>query len=262
MSADSAILSPLLQFVLRQSGLETAAYQSKALNRRLAACMRALRASSEQEAIGALRRQPELVELSLSALLIGVSEFFRDKSVFEHLRRAVLPRMLDANRAARVYSAGCSAGQELFSVAILLDELNGLEGTRLLGVDCRPDGIEQASSGAFAVSDLKNVELIRRQHYFHIEGRHAFISPRLRQRTHWRVADFAKFRETEPWDLILFRNVAIYLQADYAKAVWQGLDEQLKPGGVVVTGTAERPPGDLPWKRESLCVYRKLDAKP
>jgi chemotaxis protein methyltransferase CheR len=71
------------------------------------------------------------------------------------------------------------------------------------------------------------------------------------------VADFGVFRGAEPWDLILFRNGAIYLEAEYAHRVWRRLDEQLKPGGAVVTGGAERPPEDLRWKRESAYLYWK-----
>ena len=256
-SAPRTPLSRLVTFILRQSGLEPGGYQPKALNRRVAACLRALKEPSEEAVIAALSRKPQLLEVSLSALLIGVSEFFRDEGVFEELRQAVLPQMLEENRAVRVYSAGCSAGYELYSVAIILDELGGLQSSHLVGVDCRADAIEQARSGEFAASDLKGLEATRRQRYFGIEGGRAFISPPLRQKTVWHVADFGVFGEVEPWDLILFRNAAIYLERDYANRVWHGLGRQLKPGGVVVTGTADRPPEDLCLKRESPCIYRK-----
>lgn len=250
-------LSPLLTFILRQGGLDPGAYQSRALNRRLAACLRIVRANSEAAALKTLQREPELVRASLSALLIGVSEFFRDEAVFEHLRRVVLPQALEQDRALRVYSAGCSAGHELYSVAIILDEIGALESSQLLGVDCRPEAIGQARSGAFALSDLKGLEPGRRRRHFHLDGQSAFISRRLRQKTVWAEADVGAFREGEPWDVILFRNVAIYLRSEYGDAVWHRLDQQLKPGGVMVTGSADRPPEDLGWKREVACIYRK-----
>jgi chemotaxis protein methyltransferase CheR len=256
-SEPSGRLSPLLAFILRQSGLDCEAYQPKALNRRLAACLRLLRATSEEAGLRALQRNPELVEEALSIVLIGVSEFFRDGAVFQHLRQVVLPEALEKSESVRVYSAGCSAGHELYSVAMMLDELGALERSQLLGVDCRSDAIEQAGNGTFAVSELKGLEAGRRERYFRLEGPRAFISPCLRQTTTWRVADFGVFWGAEPWDLILFRNGAIYLEAEHANRVWRWLDEQLKPGGAVVTGGAERPPEDLHWKRESAYLYWK-----
>ena len=124
-------------------------------------------------------------------------------------------------------------------------------------MDCRPDAIEQAESGCFTASDLENTSASRRRRYFSLEHQKFRISPRLRQSTTWRVGDFGAYREAEGWDLILFRNVAIYLKPDYANTIWQRFDHLLNPGGLVVTGSAERPPESLLWKRESPCIYRK-----
>jgi len=253
----TTLLSPLVRFILRQSGLDSGAYQPKALNRRLGACLRVLRTASEEAALKALRQNPALLEACLGSLLIGVSDFFRDAAVFDQIKRVVLPQMLQNDRTVRVYSAGCSAGHELYSVAMILDELGGLEASQLLGLDCRPDAIEQARSGGFSVSDLKGIGEHRQQRYFRVEGRCAVILPRLRRNATWHVGDFGVFLDPKPWDLILFRNVAIYLQAEYANRIWHRLDQQLKPGGMVIAGSADRPPEDLRWKRESSCIYRK-----
>lgn len=250
--------SPLLTFILRQSGLDFQVYQPRVLNRRLRACLRLLRATSETAALKVLERKPELVNAALSTILIGVSKFFRDEAVFEHLRKVVLPQALEQNGTVRVLSAGCSAGHELYSVAMVMDELGGLAVSRLLGVDCRGEAIEQARIGEFPVSDLTNLSEARRQRYFRFSAKRAFITPQLRQKTAWHTADFFQFQAAEPWDLILCRNVAIYLAPQYAMNLWHGLDHQLKPGGVVIAGSADPLPFEnLGWKREVPCVYRK-----
>jgi chemotaxis methyl-accepting protein methylase len=251
-------VSPLLEFILRQSGLDSSAYQPEALNRRLKACLRALRATSEEAAMETLLRRPELLEISLRTILNGVSQFFRDEAVFNDLEGAVLPEIVRQNGAVRAYSAGCSAGQELYSLAILLDELGHLEGSHLLGIDCRREAITQAASGCYNVSELKSVNDGRRRRYFEIEDRQATISCRLRAKTLWGVGDAGIVLDTKHlWDLILFRNVAIYLEPEYANRIWRHLDQQLKPGGVIVTGSADLPGKDLGWSRESACLYRK-----
>lgn len=250
-------LSPFLRLVLEENGLDPSCYQTRALNRRLAACLRALRMPCESEAVAALRHNPGLARPCLSTLLIGVSSFFRDPAVFEHLRTSILPELMTRKGGVRVLSAGCSAGQELYSVGMILDELGGLEKSVLLGVDCRAEAIEQAGSGCFCAAQLKGLEEERRRRYFRIEAQRAFVTARLRRALAWQVADFRLFPEARSWDLILFRNAGIYLEPAHANALWRRLGRLLQPGGVLMTGKAEHPPADLGWSRESPGLYRK-----
>ena len=251
------VLSTFLRLILEHARLAPEQYQANALNRRLPACLRVLRASSEEEAAAALWRTPELLPAVLSALLVGVSGFLRDPAVFEHLRQSVLPAMLNKRDGVSVYSLGCSSGQELYSVAMLLYDLDGLQSSHLLGVDCRADAIAQARSGWYHVSDLQPLPGERWRRHFEIDGPRVRVSAKLRNHTSWQVADLGGPPESGLWDVILFRNVAIYLTAEVSGAAWRRLDRQLKPGGVLVTGKADRPPASLNLKREFGCVYRK-----
>jgi chemotaxis protein methyltransferase CheR len=254
---DKEPLSPLILWVLRQFRLDGSGFRPEALRRRLPACLRTLRSSSEEAARVLLEKQPDLLPRVLSALLIGVSGFFRDESVFEQMRTAVLPELLNANPALRVYSAGCSKGQELYSAAIILDELGGLERSYLRGVDCRGDAIQEAQTGWFDAAELEHVNPARRSRYFSWIGRRALISERLRDQMDWRLADLTRPDPSELWDLVLFRNVSIYLETERGHRLWRKLADQLRPGGVLVTGKAERPPVELDLRRIGACIYRK-----
>lgn len=249
-------VSPLIAFVLKQSGLNLQDYQAKPLHRRLGACLRKLRVPTEEAAITLLSRAPEQLPSALSALLIGVSGFFRDSEIFEYLQERVFPQALP-NGGVRVYSFGCSAGQELFSVAMILDELGVLTDSHLLGVDCRSDAIEQAAAGRFGLSDLEPLDRLRAERYFQTWGGYGFVVPRLRERMRWAKGKTPEYLPAEMWDVIFFRNVAIYLDPSHAWELWRRLEQQLKPGGALITGMAERPPAPLGLVRESSCVYRK-----
>jgi chemotaxis protein methyltransferase CheR len=249
-------LHGLVGFVLEASGLEVESYQPRPLRRRLAACLRALRAPSEEAALMTLSRNPELLPTALDAVLIGVSGFFRDAVVFDYLEEMLLPNALRAG-GLRVLSVGCSAGQELYSLAMLLDEMGGLESSRLYGMDCRCAALEQASAGWFDTAELNGVAPERAQRYFRIEGARALIAPRLKQAICWEASNSWTLPQGAPFDLILFRNVAIYLKRARASVLWSDLAARLKPGGVLVTGKAERPPAELELIREAPCVYRK-----
>ena len=67
--------------------------------------------------------------------------------------------------------------------------------------------------------------------------------------------------ECGPWDVILFRNVAIYLNPEHTVGLWERLAEQLRPGSVLVTGKAERPPAGLPLRRLFPCIYLKNEKR-
>lgn len=247
-----------LSWLLEKAGLTFAAYRPAALLRRVPACLRALRASSVDEARVLLEERPEAISSAVEAVLIGVSQFFRDPDVFEELHRSVLPESLLGGRGLRVYSAGCSDGQELYSMAMLLAELGGVEGSDFFGEDCRPEAIARAAAGWFQTTELENMAREVVERYFQIHGGRARISSLLRGRTCWRQGDLLASKPAIlRWDVILFRNVAIYLRPEQ-RGIWERLTEQLAVGGVLVTGKAERPPTGLPLKRIYSCIYKRV----
>jgi chemotaxis protein methyltransferase CheR len=242
-------------WLFERSGLFAAHYRPATLRRRLPAVLRVLRVGSIEEARSLLERSPGLVPAAISAALIGVTSFFRDAPVFDLLRRRVLPEITATGRA-RIWSAGCSDGAELFSVAILLAELGRLERAELLGTDCRGDAVRTAERGSFdslAVHELVPETLAR---HFDAEPPRWRVAAPLRAAARFRLANVLLAAETGPWDLILCRNVAIYLEDEPAEALWHRLAGALRPGGHLVVGKAERPVASRPLYPVGPCVYR------
>ncbi len=248
-------LHPFLSWLFSQAALDSQKYRAAALNRRLTACQRALKAASPGDARVLLERHPELLPKAIDSVLIGVSGFFRDPQVFAALENRVLPQLLAARPELRVYSLGCAEGQELYSVAMLLERLGALERSYLLGVDCRTNALEHAAAGCYSITALQGLEP-RWRNAFERASEHVRIASPLRARTHWKRANLATSTNCDSdWDLILFRNVAIYLQPDETLRLWRHLAEQLRPGGVLVTGKAERPPANLGFQRIEPCIF-------
>jgi chemotaxis protein methyltransferase CheR len=254
---EPAPLDPLIASLLYSAGLNPAAYRSTPLHRRIQACLRHLRVKDAAEASQLLARQPHLGFGALDAALIGVTDFFRDAPVFSAVNDMVLPALLKNGRPLRALSAGCSAGHELYSLAILLAESGALERSELVGIDCRQSAIERARAGFFDHRDIAAINETLRRRYFTAQGGGGLIEPRLRQWAEWEVADVMKYRAAKPFDLILYRNVAIYLEPLCGDVIWERLAAQLKPGGWMVTGKAERPPAHLGFERMAQCIYRK-----
>jgi chemotaxis protein methyltransferase CheR len=254
-AADPAVIG-LPAAVLERAGLSPAAYRQAPLARRVGACLRAVRASSESAAVARLA-DPALLARALSTMLIGVSGFFRDQPVFDALRQVVIPALGARPGPLRACSIGCSTGEELYSLAILLAEAGLLDRAHLTGIDCRRDAVDLAREGLFDAS-IADVEEDIRSRYFVRERAGWRPLESLRSRMTWRVADATRdLPAGGPWDLVLCRNLVIYLQDDVSDRLFQQMGAALAPGGFLVVGKAERPPASLGFKALARCVYRR-----
>jgi chemotaxis protein methyltransferase CheR len=252
----SPIVRGLPAFVLERAGLDPTLYRATPLGRRTSACLRAMRAESERIAEERLTTDPNLMNVALNALLIGVSQFFRDPLVFETLRTSVIPELAARPRPLRVASIGCASGAELYSVAMMLAEAGALDRSSLRGFDCRPSAINLARRGLFAGDALGDLDLGLRSRYFEPVGDGWRVVDAIRHRTNWRVLDATRDCPAGPWDIVLCRNLVIYLQTRAADLLFERLSEQLGPGGWLVVGHAERPPASLKLTQLARCVYR------
>jgi chemotaxis methyl-accepting protein methylase len=246
------------RWVLNEAGLEAGAYRGQSLERRVPACLRALKVRTEQEAPQRIAERPDLLEVAVSSLLVGVTEFFRDPDVFEGLRKVVLPALAQRRGTIRAWSAGCSSGTELYSFAMLLAESGLLDRTYLLGTDCRPDVIRQARHARYDIAAARGpCEPLFRKYFEPASGDTWRPAERLRRRVEWKVADVFRTTAAGPWDVIFWRNVAIYLNPGPSTVVCGRLIREIAHGGFLVLGKAERPPehGSLPSVHR--CVFRR-----
>jgi len=245
-------------WLLGKLGIDARSYRASALARRIPACLRILRERTCDSAMLKLTRKPELLVPALGALLIGASEYFRDRGVFDDLRANVLPRLLREKARLSILSVGCSSGQELYSMAMLLHQADALGRCCLTGLDCRADAIEKARAGIFTEHEMKGLEPDLRARYFRLQdGRWASL-PSLSRAISWQVANILACSFPAS-DIILFRNVAIYLETQAADCLWNSLCASLPAGGVLITGKAEKPPKQMPLKRLTVSVYQKIE---
>lgn len=190
------------------------------------------------------------------SLFVGYSMFFRDQLTFALLETQVLPDLAEKARKTgrsglRIWSAGCSAGQEAWSVAILLDELAASPDRhlawRVFGTDlCEPD-LALARAGVYAVAELGNVRLRHLDACFTRQGNGFAVAARLRERVKFTVYDLLSTVDACPpasifgdFDLVLCCNVLIYYRPAQQRRILEKLLGCLAPGGYLVTGETER----------------------
>jgi chemotaxis methyl-accepting protein methylase len=253
----SADQRAFVNWLFERAGLDASIYRSETLHRRLPACMRALRASSPAHARQIVQQTPSLLRTAISAMIIGVTSFFRDAGVFDQLTFTVLPAISRCETPVRIWSAGCSDGAELYSVAMLLAEMQLLDDAYLLGTDCRVDAISRARAGAFDANELKAIPQTWIDKYFVRQGEQFQIGPRLRNAAQFRTADVTQLLEPGAWDVILCRNLGMYFRPQVAGKLWETFEHAIRPGGFLVLGKAERPMGSARLACVAPCIYRR-----
>lgn len=253
----------LFSWLCERAGVSIDHYRTAVLQRRAGACLRAVRCGSCAEALAAARQDPAKAERLLDALMVGVTSFFRDPLVFSALKRRWSRQANEdapADRPWSVVSVGCSDGAELYSCAMLLDSLGLLDRVRLLGTDCRPGAIRTARAGLYKPEWVEELGQTMGAAYFESQDGLVRVREPIRAACAWGVRDAMDQHGTSAHDVILCRNLAIYLTADGAGRLWAHLAGQLRPAGLLVVGRAERPPADL-FRKVGPCMYERTGGR-
>ena len=190
------------------------------------------------------RGEEKLVWAVVEAMTVSESSFFRDPEMFDALAAETLPALVQAcgDQPVRVWSAACGTGQEVFSLAMLLEEDPAL-GARveLFASDLSDRSLEKAQAGLYSQFEVQR-GLPARRLVRHFEKRDEMfaLSPRLRQMVRWRRVNLTEdLGGMGGFNLVLCRHVVSAL-TDVARVnVLESLAGLLEPGGVLVLGRSE-----------------------
>lgn len=225
------------------AGVRLDDYKPEQMRRRIAAMAQRAGAGSFAAYLTRIERDPKEMAGFLARITINVSEMFRNPERFADLRGLFEGNAGGAiRRPLCVWSAGCSYGAEIYSLAILFDEMRLGRETRFLATDIDRDILERARTGRFQKAELHNLSPERRDTYFREtkEGECVVID-RLRSRVNFEEHDLLSdpYPEEE-FDLIACRNVVIYFTDRAKRRVYENLLSALKPGGILFIGSTER----------------------
>jgi chemotaxis protein methyltransferase CheR len=246
-----------LRFLFKEAGLDLYNYRLRTLKRRIGPCLRALHAGNFADARRAIQQKPSLLPTAISTMVIGVTSFFRDGPVWEMIRNEVIPTLLKGRYGLAIWCLGCSDGHEFYSLAMMLAEMKLLHRCHLLGTDCRLDAVKRARAGQYDAAAIKSVPADLFSRYFYKEEAYWRVVPAIRDAIHWRRADVMTLHEPGVWDLILCRNMSMYLAPEASGALFPRLEMSLRPGGMLVLGKAERPLAACHLAPVGPCIYRR-----
>jgi chemotaxis protein methyltransferase CheR len=192
----------------------------------------------------------------VDAITTNETFFFRESAPFDLLRHKIVPELIDRRARSsaariRIWSAACSTGQELYSIAILLKELLGdpdRYGVCLLGTDISDDAVSRASRGRFSPVEIsRGLDEAQRTRYFRPVAGGWQIRDEIRAMASFRKLNLmADFSALGRFDVIFCRNVAIYFTERDRISLFGRIERALEPDGCLVVGAMESLNGICP----------------
>ena len=240
---DAAELRLLKLVIQRHLGLQCDAYKEPCLRRRLAVRMRARGIHSYAEYSELLSREPHEAALLLDAITINVSKFFRNREVWDALRRRVLPQLFKVSaRSVRIWSAGCAGGEEPYTLAMVLwqfaeehDAVSQLRRFDILATDIDPTVLQRAQAGEYTDFAFGEITTEERNRFFD----DARPREEIRRMVHFEQIDLMTDELPRGLHLVLCRNVIIYFERVIQDRLFHDFHESLLPGGFLVMGKVE-----------------------
>ena len=265
----------LREFVLQHCGISLGEHKRQLVQGRLLRRLRALRLKEFASYCDILRNNPEseLGELA-SAISTNVTSFFREMHHYDFLIETQLPLWLQQKKRQgdrlRIWSAGCSTGEEPYALAMVLAEALEQHGShvdaKILATDLSPQALEAARKGVYSVDKLGGISAERRRRWF-LRGEGAYeglacIHPRLRELVTIQPLNLLHDWPMQgPFDAIFCRNVVIYFDKPTKQRLFSRYASLLPPGGYLFLGHSESMYGlSDDFDLVGRTIYRKRDA--
>lgn len=246
------LMGEIFSVLKMKSDIDFAKYKPSTVARRIERRMTIKQVNSLQEYLTLLFKEPYEVQVLSKELLIGVTRFFRDEESFDELRVKIIPdivRQSASDSAIRVWVAGCSSGEEAYSVAILFyEELEKQQLKRTVKVfatDVNGDAISEASNGIYGEDIAHDIDVhYLASHFTKAAGNSYQVNKYIRQMVIFATHNMIIDPPFSNMDLVTCRNTLIYFQHSVQKRVLTSLHFALRKDGYLFLGSSENL-GDL-----------------
>jgi two-component system CheB/CheR fusion protein len=239
-------LAQVTALLRARTGHDFSDYKDKTLVRRVQRRMQVLQIEDVPQFIARLQQEPKELDLLFQELLIGVTGFFRDKAAFAALEQQVIPRLFlgkGVSDTVRVWVAGCSTGEEAYSVAMLLREaaatMTSAPKLQVFATDIDEPALAIARVGRYPATIVKDLSEERLARHFVREDGSYRVSGDLREQCLFSMHNPLRDAPFSRLDLISYRNLLIYLNADLQNRVIPLFHYALRDGGYLFLGSSE-----------------------
>lgn len=243
---DERELDLLINEVYEYYGYDFSGYSQASFGRRISRLMEVDGFRSFADFLSKVRSEPEYFKRMVEEITVNVTEMFRDPAFYRVLRATILPE-LATKPFIRIWHAGCSTGEEVYSMAIMLEEANLMHKALLYATDINPQVLETAKKGIFPLRMMKEYS----ENYVHSGGKNDFsgyytanygfakFNERFTEKMVFAQHNLVSDRSFNEFDLILCRNVLIYFDKQLQDHALSLFDESLANLGYLALGTKE-----------------------
>jgi two-component system CheB/CheR fusion protein len=239
-------LEDLLGFIRDSRGFDFTGYKRSTLGRRIRKRMADVGARDHEDYRDLLETDAAEFPALFNTILINVTSMFRDPDAWDLLQREVVPQLIadtDPDDEIRVWSAGCSSGEEAYSLAIVFAEALGAEEAvnrvKIYATDVDEDALRDARAGKYLPKDLETLAPHLRDKYFERHDSHHFFRPDLRRRVIFGRHDITRDAPISRLDLLVCRNTLMYFNVEAQTQIVDRFHFALREGRYLFLGKAE-----------------------
>ncbi|MCC3358322.1 CheR family methyltransferase [Bacillus sp. REN16] len=245
--------------IKRKTGIDLRLYKEAQMVRRLTSLFEKRGFSSFQEYYKGIENNKELMHEFLDRMTINVSEFYRNAKRWEVLETRILPKLLQQNRKLKVWSAACSAGEEPYTLAMILSKFLPLHQISILATDIDENILARARMGVYPERSLQEMPFDMKKRFFTQDGAYYNIHPDLKKAVTFNKQNLLADPFGTNFDLIVCRNVLIYFTEEAKDLLYNKFSDALKSDGILFVGSTEQifNPGIYGLETEETFFYRK-----
>ncbi|MFZ3168398.1 MAG: protein-glutamate O-methyltransferase CheR [Candidatus Methanoperedens sp.] len=260
---DEKEFSELKSIIKRKIGFNCEDYKQPHLKRRLAVRLRATESKSYRDYTQMLLKDEDEVNKLKETLTVNVTELFRNPETFDSVRNNVLPELIKQkginNKVIKIWSAGCSNGEEPYSIAIMLNEFLGHSIKRynilIQATDIDDDSIAKAKTAIFQPKQLEKIGQERINRFFVKKDNNYQVIDELKKLVKVKRHDLISGPKFSGFDIIFCRNVTIYFEQSLQEILYMNFYNALNDGGYFVMGKTETLVGP------STQLFKRFDLK-
>ncbi|MFB6122464.1 MAG: protein-glutamate O-methyltransferase CheR [Haloferacaceae archaeon] len=255
----------LLEYIETETTFASSYYDESYLDRRVSARMRRTNTDDYADYLALLEAEADERAELLDTLSVNVTSFFRDEKVWAVLRD-VMTDLAETTRSIDIWSAACADGREPYSLAMLaLDARLSPRQVNILATDIDENALDRARQGVYTSTRTTDLDdqlsfLDSPGEYVETDGDQFAMGDRLKELITFARHDLITGDPKDGFDLVLCRNVCIYLDTEYKRPILETVSDSLREGGYLVLGQTETLPPDIKERFEAadprLRIYR------
>jgi len=249
----------LKNLILKKVGLDCNYYRENYVRRRIDYRMETLGIKNYWDYVKFLRNNSKEWSFLMRDLTVNYTSFFRDPDVFSYFKTRILPVLISKKKVIRILSAGCSSGEEPYTISMIVNEVLGSKINRYLisiyAIDIDSFRLEKARLGEYEEKEVSRVNRVYLEKYFTKMNDKFRVKESVKRLVHFKHMDLTQKIEYRYLDVIFCRNTFIYFSKEAQAEICLKFYEALNDGGFLIIGKSEVLPEEV--QDKFVCIDNK-----